>query len=44
MQHITALDISSTAIRERMRQGLSTRYLMPGPVIDYLQKNALYQT
>jgi nicotinate-nucleotide adenylyltransferase len=44
MQHITALDISSTAIRERLRQGLSTRYLMPGPVIDYLQKNALYQT
>lgn len=42
MQPITALDISSTAIRQRLQQGLSLRYLMPEKVIDYLLENALY--
>jgi nicotinate-nucleotide adenylyltransferase len=43
MQQITALDISSTAIRARLQQGLSTRYLMPDNVIHYLQAHGLYQ-
>jgi nicotinate-nucleotide adenylyltransferase len=42
MQPMTALDISSTAIRQRIQQGLSLRYLMPKNVIDYLQQHALY--
>lgn len=42
MQHITALDISSTAIRSRLQQGLSLRYLMPDNIIRYLQENKLY--
>jgi nicotinate-nucleotide adenylyltransferase len=43
MQPITALDISSTAIRAHIQQDLSLRYLMPDNVIDYLQKHKLYQ-
>lgn len=43
MQSITALDISSTAIRARIQQGMSLRYLMPENVIGYLQKHKLYQ-
>ena len=42
MQPMTALDISSTAIRQRMQQGLSLRYLMPDNVIHFLQNQALY--
>lgn len=42
MQPITALDISSTAIRQRIQQGLSLRYLMPENVIDYLHQHSLY--
>jgi nicotinate-nucleotide adenylyltransferase len=42
MQPMTALDISSTAIRQRIEQGLSLRYLVPKNVIDYLQQHALY--
>jgi nicotinate-nucleotide adenylyltransferase len=43
MQQITALDISSTAIRARLQQGLSTLYLMPDSVIHYLQTHRLYE-
>lgn len=39
----TALGISSTDIRERLRQGLPVRYLMPDPVLDYIAKHGLYQ-
>lgn len=39
---ITALDISATAIRARLAQGRSVRYLLPDPVLDYIQRNALY--
>ena len=38
----TALDISSTDIRARVRQGLSIRYLTPDGVIDYIAKHRLY--
>lgn len=37
-----ALPISSTAIRERARQGLSVRYLVPDPVADYIAARRLY--
>lgn len=43
MQHITALDISATAIRHTFEQKNSTRYLMPESVIDYIEQHKLYQ-
>lgn len=39
---ITALDISATAIRELTRTGGSPRYLLPDPVLDYIQAQNLY--
>ncbi|MGB4812076.1 MAG: nicotinate-nucleotide adenylyltransferase [Methylophilaceae bacterium] len=42
MQQITALDISSTAIREALQHGHSVRYLLPENVLNYLQKHKLY--
>ena len=39
---ITQLAISSTDIRERMRAGLSARFLMPDSVIDYIDQHQLY--
>ena len=42
MRQITALDISSTAIRARIEQGTSLRYLMPDSVIGYLREHSLY--
>lgn len=39
---ITQLAISSTDIRERMRAGLSARFLMPDSVIDYIEQQQLY--
>jgi len=38
----TALDISATAIRELVRDGASPRYLLPDPVLDYIQTENLY--
>jgi nicotinate-nucleotide adenylyltransferase len=43
MQQITALDISSTAIRDAFQHGNSIRYLMPDSVIDYIQTHQLYK-
>lgn len=43
MRQITALDISSTAIRHALQHGNSVRYLMPDSVIDYIQANKLYR-
>ncbi|PKO47655.1 MAG: nicotinic acid mononucleotide adenylyltransferase [Betaproteobacteria bacterium HGW-Betaproteobacteria-22] len=42
MRQITALDISSTAIRDTLQQGFSARYLMPDQVIEYIQARQLY--
>ena len=36
------LDISATEIRERLRRGLSVRYLVPDNVADYIEKERLY--
>lgn len=43
MRQVTALDISSTAIREAFQQQHSARYLMPDKVIDYIKTHQLYQ-
>ncbi|ACT47488.1 nicotinate-nucleotide adenylyltransferase [Methylotenera mobilis] len=42
MRQVTALDISSTAIREAFKLHASTRYLMPDSVIDYIKTHQLY--
>lgn len=39
---ITALEISASAIRARLAAGRSARYLLPDPVLDYIQANRLY--
>ena len=36
------IGVSSTMIRERVRQGIPTRYLTPGPVRDYVDRHGLY--
>ena len=41
-QPITALDISATAIRQRLATGSSIRYLVPDPVLRYIQRHGLY--
>ena len=43
MRQVTALDISSTAIRHALHHKDSVRYLMPDSVIDYIQTHRLYQ-
>jgi nicotinate-nucleotide adenylyltransferase len=39
---VTQLAISSTEIRRQIRAGLSPRFLLPDPVIDYIFKHGLY--
>lgn len=43
MQHITTLDISSTAIRSAMQRKRSVRYLLPDDVLGYIDEHQLYQ-
>lgn len=40
---ITALDVSATRVREMLAHGRSVRYLVPGPVLDYIDRNHLYK-
>lgn len=40
---LTLLDISASAIRQRVRTGRSIRYLTPPDVIEYIQQHRLYQ-
>lgn len=42
-QAIRPLDISSTAIRDALRHRRSVRYLVPPPVLDYINEHHLYQ-
>ncbi len=39
---MTPLAISATRIRELLGSGQSARYLLPGPVLDYIGKHSLY--
>lgn len=41
-QTIQQLEISSTGIRERLRHGLSVRYLLPDAVCDFIHRHHLY--
>lgn len=41
---ITALEISATAIRRRLAQGLSVRHLVPDAVLDYIESHQIYRT
>jgi nicotinate-nucleotide adenylyltransferase len=41
---ITALEISATAIRRRLASGLDVRYLVPDPVLDYIDSHQIYRT
>jgi nicotinate-nucleotide adenylyltransferase len=38
------MGLSSTAIRSALRSGRSVRYMLPDPVIDYIQRNGLYES
>ena len=40
---VSALDISSTRIRELIRDGRSVRFLLPETVREYLETNAIYK-
>jgi nicotinate-nucleotide adenylyltransferase len=39
---VPAIDISATAIRDRVRQGRSVRYWVPDPVAEYILAHRLY--
>jgi nicotinate-nucleotide adenylyltransferase len=36
------LPISATSIREHVRRGESVRYLVPGPVAEFIARRGLY--
>lgn len=38
------IDVSSSNIRERIRQGLSIRYMVPEKTFEYIKQNSLYGT
>ncbi|MBN1662715.1 MAG: nicotinate-nucleotide adenylyltransferase [Deltaproteobacteria bacterium] len=42
-QGVTFLDISSSNIRQRAKEGKSIKYLIPGVVRHYISKNSLYK-
>jgi nicotinate-nucleotide adenylyltransferase len=42
-QPVTQLQISSTAIREMLRTGRSPKYLLPDPVLAFIQEQGLYK-
>ncbi len=43
VEELRPLAISSTEIRQILSEGRSARYLMPQPVLDYLERHALYR-
>ncbi len=43
-QAIAALDISASMIRDSLARGVSPRYLLPDPVLDYIRGHDLYVT
>jgi nicotinamide mononucleotide adenylyltransferase len=43
IQQLIQNDVSSTKIRQFLRRDMSVKYLIPGPVIDYIETNGLYE-
>ena len=43
MQDVTQVDVSSTRVRELIRQGLSPRYLLPESVLAIIEREGLYR-
>ncbi len=41
---VPAIDVSSSMIRDRLKKGKTVRYLLPDPVIQYIEENHLYGT
>jgi nicotinate-nucleotide adenylyltransferase len=41
--NVAQVDISSSLIRDLVRQGRSIRYLTPGTVVEYIEKHGLYK-
>lgn len=41
---VTQLDISSTQVRQMLKEDVSCKYLMPDSVINYIEKNSLYKS
>lgn len=39
---VPQIDISSTAVRERLRKGKTVRYMVPEPVLAYIEERRLY--
>jgi nicotinate-nucleotide adenylyltransferase len=39
---VPGIEISATAIRQRVKEGLSIRYLVPDQVAEYIRQNKLY--
>ncbi|MBQ1486174.1 MAG: nicotinate (nicotinamide) nucleotide adenylyltransferase, partial [Muribaculaceae bacterium] len=37
------IELSSTAVRERLAQGLSVRYYVPDEVLSYIERKGLYR-
>ncbi|MDY7034395.1 MAG: nicotinate-nucleotide adenylyltransferase [Thermodesulfobacteriota bacterium] len=42
MRDVTSMDISSTVIREKIKENRSIRYFLPDMVINYIEKHRLY--
>jgi nicotinamide mononucleotide adenylyltransferase len=42
MPQLIQNDVSSTKVRLSIRRGLSVRYLLPAPVIEYIEEHNLY--
>jgi nicotinate-nucleotide adenylyltransferase len=41
---VPAMDVSSSMIRDRVKSGKTVRYLLPDPVIHYIEEKHLYGT
>ena len=44
LHDVTQLDISATAIRSQIAQGLSPRFLLPESVLAFIEREGLYRS